>query len=704
MTRTVLVLALAKGLLVGAVLRAQYEIGSPPYLTAVTHVAVGKDGSIYEVGTTSWPEFPTTPGPLSRFNGPALSSIAGDIFIRKRAADTRQIIFSVLIGGSGYEWSNGAAVDNEGNVYVTGTTDSPDFPFTGSSSQGTTGFVVQLNPAGTSLVYALSIGSFTPGGLALTPDGRVVVVGSTDQRNLPTTENAVQRALTGRFGAYVMRLSAGTIDYATYLGGPGETFAHDVAVDGAGDFYLTGFSAGHSFPTLATSFAPQAPFGGFVSKIDHATGQLIYSTYLPGVSLPPFGAASKLRLTVDSEGHAYVTGPAGAGFPTTSGAFQTEVASNPFVRFPEADAFLLELDASGSRLIFATLFGSDGNDHGRAVAVSGDTVTIAGVSSSWFLPVNDFGLPTCNLPSLFYSLNEPYRSFVASFDHEGKRVTAFTLGYCSEELVTDLQPTPSGRLLMTATTAVTMQQSFLLDIDLQSSLPVQVSAVTDSASIQVGPHAPLEWVTVFGKGLGPRTRLTAQLEAGALPKTLGGTKVMIGGREAPLLAVAEDRVEAVVPQAVSFPFATISVVTAAGTSEPLTTRMQPATPGLFTADGSGIGQGLILNQDGSRNSATNPAQPGSKITVFGTGFGLTNPAYGDGQIVPGIAPLVVSPLVTIGEKGGTVTYAGAAPGLVNGMMQINVTLPMDVELGPTVPIVVRSLPFRSQSGVTVAIE
>ncbi|HET8547728.1 MAG TPA: hypothetical protein VFL57_06990 [Bryobacteraceae bacterium] len=297
------------------------------------------------------------------------------------------------------------------------------------------------------------------------------------------------------------------------------------------NIYVCGFARA-SFPTLATSFVPQAPFGGFVSKLDLTTGQLVYSTYVPGVMTPLTGPFSKLAITVDSRGHAYVTGPASAGFPATAGAFQTETASDPFARYPGADAFLLELDASGSRAVFATLFGSDGNDHGMAVAVTGESITIAGVSSSWFLPVRDYGLPVCNVTSFYYDFGVPYRTFVASFDHAGKLVTSFTYGECREEYPTDLAQAPSGRLLLTGT-ANTLRSSFLFDIDLKASVPVQVEAVANSASFQVGPHAPLEMVTLFGSGLSPSRALTAVPTGGMFPTVLGGTRVMIGGLAAP---------------------------------------------------------------------------------------------------------------------------------------------------------------------------
>ena len=310
-----IVLLLARGM-GAAVLRNRQYLGSSK-VTAITGLATDSKGFIYEVGTTAWPDFPTTPGPFSRFSGSrGYTNLTGDVFIRKLSPDGKQVVFSVLVGGSGDETSGGVAVDVQGNVYVTGYTDSPDCPVTSPSSHKPSqndadAFVFEIDSSGTRLIFSRLIGGSgfeTAAGIAVTPDGRVVIAGTTSSPDFPTTPNAVQGAAAASGGAFVVRLAGGVIDYATYLGGTGGASGEDIAVDSAGDIYVTGF-AGPFFPTLATSFAPQAPFGGYVTKLDHVTGQLLYSTYLPGVSPPPEGLAAKLVIRVDAKHHAYVAGP-----------------------------------------------------------------------------------------------------------------------------------------------------------------------------------------------------------------------------------------------------------------------------------------------------------------------------------------------------------------------------------------------------------
>jgi hypothetical protein len=152
------------------------------------------------------------------------------------------------------------------------------------------------------------------------------------------------------------------------------------------------------------------------------------------------------------------------------------------------DAFALELDETGSSLVFATLFGGAGHDAAVALAINGDSITIAGVTTSLALPLTDFGLPVCNMVSADYAISGGSTTFVASFDHSGRLVTAFEFGACDQENATALAMSPSG-LIMTGTS---VQSSFLLLLDLNATAPTQIVAVADAASLEIGAYAPQE--------------------------------------------------------------------------------------------------------------------------------------------------------------------------------------------------------------------
>ena len=140
-------------------------------------------------------------------------------------------------------------------------------------------------------------------------------------------------------------------------------------------------------------------------------------------------------------------------------------------------------------------------------------------------------------------------------------------------------------------------------------------------------------------------------------------------------------------------------------SASVTLPVAAALPGLFTANGSGKGEGAILNQDSSVNSASNPAAQGSVIVLYGTGGGQTSPASIDGGFNPLNAEgtLLLPVTVTIGGQTATVNYAGPAPGLVDGVMQINAVLPSGIASG-AVPVVVQVGTASSQTAVTVAVQ
>jgi uncharacterized protein (TIGR03437 family) len=143
-----------------------------------------------------------------------------------------------------------------------------------------------------------------------------------------------------------------------------------------------------------------------------------------------------------------------------------------------------------------------------------------------------------------------------------------------------------------------------------------------------------------------------------------------------------------------------------GTSFTTTVPVAATNPSIFAANGTGTGQGAILNADMSHNSASNPAPLGSVVSIFATGLGVTNPASVDGVVTSAVnLPLVAQPVkVRIGEQNAVVSYQGAAPGLVAGVSQINVQIPSNVTPGPAVPVTIAVGGTQSQNSVTVAVK
>jgi uncharacterized protein (TIGR03437 family) len=129
-----------------------------------------------------------------------------------------------------------------------------------------------------------------------------------------------------------------------------------------------------------------------------------------------------------------------------------------------------------------------------------------------------------------------------------------------------------------------------------------------------------------------------------------------------------------------------------------------ATPAIFTANASGVGQGAIVNADGSVNSASNPASRGTAIEIYCTGGGQTSPPSTTGALAPGAATLNLPVMVTIGGTNAQVLYAGSAPGEVNGVVQINAVVPQTLTPGAALPVQISIGSMQSQTCVTVAIQ
>ena len=258
------------------------------------------------------------------------------------------------------------------------------------------------------------------------------------------------------------------------------------------------------------------------------------------------------------------------------------------------------------------------------------------------------------------------------------------------------QPTPAFYSLLTA---------------MQTTAPVLKAAnVVDAASYQGGAVAPGEIVTVFGANFGPANLALSQLDAsGKFPASVGGVQVLFDGVPAPLIYAEAGQVSAVVPFEVAGEQQTeiqyqYNPGSGAVLSNTVTAPVTAAAPAIFALNASGSGPGAILNADYTVNSAANPAAAGGAILVFGTGGGAIVGGATDGALAPGAASLVTQPVTaTIGGVSAHVDYAGPAPGLVNGAIQVNLTIPAGLTPGPQ-PVVIMVGTAASQKGITAAVK
>ncbi len=365
-------------------------------------VAVDASGNTYITGVTSSADFPTTNGSYQTAQKTPGTTQA---FVSKNNPTGTALIYSTYLGGAGdNDGANAIAVSAAGNAYITGYTNSSDFPTTtgafqaSRTSEGGTGFVTELNSTGTALVYSTylggSFGQEQGSGIILDSSGNAYVVGSTQAADFPVTAGAFATTIPGSRAAYVSKLNAaGTaLIYSTYLGGTGYDQALAIALDSANNVYVGGGAGSHDFPVTAgavqqTHLAP-ANDTGFIAKLNAAGTALIYSTYIGG----SVGERVK-AIAVDAAGTVYAAGHTdSADFPVTSGAFQG--ASN------RGAGFVTHLNATGSALVYSTFLGpvsgvSTDGPHGIRVDSTGEAY-VTGSTLPGFPVTPDAFQSTCS--------------------------------------------------------------------------------------------------------------------------------------------------------------------------------------------------------------------------------------------------------------------------------------------------------------------
>ncbi len=379
---------------------AKYDASRPLYIDPLIYstylggsqfdegvgIAVDSAGSAYVTGQTASTDFPTM-NPLQPASGGSYDAIVAKINPAGSA-----LVYSTYLGGSDGDYGYSIAVDSAGNAYITGQTQSSNFPTMNALQPDYGGdgdaFVAKINPSGSALVYSTYLGGSSYDlGAAIATDaaGNAYVTGTAKSTNFPTM-NALQPVRGGGTDAFVAKLSptGSTLIYSTYLGGSNDELGGGIAVDSAGNAYVTGYTYSTNFPTM-NPLQP-ANVGGenaFVSKISPSGSALVYSTYLGGSGYDHGGG-----IAVDSAGSVYVAGfTSSTDFPTTPGAFQT-VCNGGSGCASNGDAFVSKLNPAGSALVYSTYLGGSAADGGASIAVdSAGNAYVSGGTASRNFPI-----------------------------------------------------------------------------------------------------------------------------------------------------------------------------------------------------------------------------------------------------------------------------------------------------------------------------
>ncbi|MGA7733076.1 MAG: SBBP repeat-containing protein [Chloroflexia bacterium] len=320
------------------------------------------------------------------------------------------ITWSTYFGGTGSErefW--GIAIDGAGNIYLTGSTRSTDFPtknpIQNAHHGGNYDTAIFKLTAGGALIYSTYLGGDGDDaglGIAVDADGNAYVTGLTCSTNFPTA-SALQPQFKGACDAFVSKLDASgsKLSFSTYLGGEGRDNGNAIALDSSGDVLIVGGTGSTTFPTAnPIQSASGGGIDGFVSRLSKSGSNLIYSTYLGGSD-----SDSCASIAIDKRGNSYIVGiTASTNFPTKNPKQAAYAGNN--------DAFLLELNPQGSALVYSTYLG--GSDIDAAIDVALDStgdVYLGGTTYSTNFPTLNAYKPSCGACGI--------DGFLARFDSDG---------------------------------------------------------------------------------------------------------------------------------------------------------------------------------------------------------------------------------------------------------------------------------------------
>ena len=569
-------------------------------------IALDPSGNLYVTGQTDSNDLPAI-GPTQNLAGLGIDAFAAKL------DSTGKLIYLTYLGGSLTDVGYALALDVSNDLYVTGGTQSSDFPHTGNATQATLAggidsFVTVLDPSGL-MIYSTFLGGSSDDvgyGISVDVGYNVYLTGTTTSPNFPVTGSAVQSHSAGGIDGFITKLAPfGAPVYSTYIGGSGDDTPASLAVDSAGQLYVAGDTSSPNFPTKS---AYQTLFQGkkniFALKLSADGSQLIYSTYLGGT-----GTDTASSVAVDAGGTLYIAGRSdSADFPTWN-AFAPR-------RRGTANAIVAALNPSGNSLQFATFLGGSNLDAANTLSLNcASGLFVGGMTSSTDFPVT-----------------------------AGAMQSAF---------------------------GANQQDGFIANIGLSPVIPaIATGGVQNGATFTSNPVAPGSVVTLKGNNLAGR--IAAALSY-PLASTMAGASVSVNGTPAPLFYVSPSQINIQLPYEIAPGSAALSVNACGGTSPVATFQVAPTAPYILLG---GNGAALIQNADYSLNSAAKPAHAGDTVMVYLIGIGAVDNTVATGQPAGNmvLAHAKAPSSATIGGQSAPVLFLGLTPGFV-GLAQANLTVP-----------------------------
>jgi hypothetical protein len=357
-------------------------------------IAVDAAGGVYVAGSTDSADMPVVSAAQNSYGGGT-----ADGFLLKLDPSGANISYATYLGGADQDYISNIAVDGSGSVYAVGRTLSSTFPVTSNAAQtrlggSFDGFVTKFSPDGSRLIYSTFLGGSGTDigfGVAVDANGNAFTIGITASIDFPVTQGAYQTSFQGgAFDVYVAKLGVdgSNFVYSTYFGGSGFDEGLKVALDSAGNAYLTGSTNSSDFPISPNAFQKKLAggFDAFAAKLNAAGSQLLYSTFLGGALLD-----SSNGIAVDESGNAMIAGyTASPDFPVTSGAVQANSGGG-------GDGFLAMLNGDASQLFYSGFLGGSGEDVPIAMAAGPNaSAYLVGRTNSSDFPVSPQALARVN--------------------------------------------------------------------------------------------------------------------------------------------------------------------------------------------------------------------------------------------------------------------------------------------------------------------
>ena len=673
------------------------------------HVRADAEGNVIVAGITSG-------GGIPVLNATPVGPLRIDRLYVAKFSPQGALLWSNYYGGNNREFLHNLAVDAEGNIYLAGRTMSTDWPSPSDTGQG---LLLALRKDGT-VKWAKGFSEVDRiWAVAVAPGGTIHAVGQCITFRDPV--NGMQASYGGgEYDAFFLTLTqAGAITSRSYFGGNGNDEIWDLSVEPGGNLSVAGVSSSTNLPTAASlgGVINLSPGRMFYASINLPGREVVFLRTIPALTGRPY------RVAAGKTG-VWVAGFAGPNLALAGNAWQSTLTNTE-------DHFLVRINYAGGTIGYATYLHPVQVGYGPGLSIDeNDRAFVTGHLQ---------GPPQSNPWRVTADALQPVHggatgdAYLFVVNPNGTVDHATFLGGPGLERGNDVASLGGGKFAWLATayadglpvtasatqTQTRGQGDFWLGIFQLGTPPappappsapqptLSLNGIVNAAHFAAGAVAPGEIVTLYPQNAGPPQLAGVQLTPqGRFATLLGDTRVLFDGVAAPMVYALNGQVSAIVPYGVAGRNTTAVQVEYKGVkSNTVDVPVAASAPGLFTLDGR---QAVAVLASGAVNGPAAPVERGGILVLYATGEGDTSPRPADGALA-NYNTLAEYPRpylevkVFVGGQQATILYAGAAPSLVAGVMQVNIQLAAGTPSGNAVPITLQVGGASSPSGVTVAV-